>query len=229
MVSLAITASASNLQSQISNLQFFRWISATQKWQPVAASETLTAGTVLWLNISTNATLSVIGTYTEPTPQSVASGPNFLPSAGLEAWDLKSAISNLQSVALWSFDSLDQSWFAPWSPDLPQYSTQLPTISPCEVFCLRASASAQCDMPDSALRIRYYHQDHLGSSSVITDAAGQLVEEDANYAFGYPRQQFQPRGINESFQFTQKERDCETTLDYYERRYLSPNQSMSRI
>jgi RHS repeat-associated protein len=76
-------------------------------------------------------------------------------------------------------------------------------------------------VPDSALRIRYYHQDHLGSSSVMTDASGVLVEETAFYPFGIPRHEVRFRQIEESYKFTQKERDPESGLHYFEARYLT--------
>ncbi len=54
---------------------------------------------------------------------------------------------------------------------------------------------------------------------VMSDASGQLVSENAYYPFGHPRQEDQQRGLKESYQFTQKERDGETTLFYFEARY----------
>ena len=76
-------------------------------------------------------------------------------------------------------------------------------------------------MPDSALRIRYYHQDHLGSSSAMTDAQGALVEESAFYPFGVMRNEHRLRSVEEAYRFTQKEKDRESGLHYFEARYLS--------
>lgn len=87
-------------------------------------------------------------------------------------------------------------------------------------FMARADASTMLEVPESALRIRYYHDDHVGSSSVISDIAGRLLEESANYAFGQARKQFQPLGLKESYQFAKKERDVETGLSYCEMRFL---------
>jgi hypothetical protein len=58
--------------------------------------------------------------------------------------------------------------------------------------------------PDPALRIRYYHPDHLGSSSAITDAAGTLIEETAFHPSGVPRHEHQLRSIEERYTFTGK-------------------------
>ena len=49
------------------------------------SNETLPAGTVLWLKATTNATLTITGTYADPTNRTVTANGDFLPSAGLEA------------------------------------------------------------------------------------------------------------------------------------------------
>src|SRR4029079_4945119 len=79
----------------------------------------------------------------------------------------------------------------------------------------------------NALQVRYYHQDHLGSSSSITDELGQLDEQTAFYPFGAPRYRFSRRQSVESYQFTQKERDKESGLHYFEARFQSA--SLSRF
>ena len=61
----------------------------------------------------------------------------------------------------------------------------------------------------------------------MSDGAGVLVEDSANYPFGSPRSEFRPRGGRENYQFTQKERDTESGLDYFEARFLST--SISRF
>lgn len=75
--------------------------------------------------------------------------------------------------------------------------------------------------PDSTLRIRYYHHNHLSSTSVQTDANGNLIEENADYPFGSPRNKYQPRGISETYGFTQKERDDETEMNFFETRFYN--------
>ena len=77
--------------------------------------------------------------------------------------------------------------------------------------------------PDSTLRIRYYHQDHLSSTSVLTDAAGNLVEETGNYPFGQTRQQIQPRHVTESYRFTQNETDSESGFYNFRARAAIPS------
>ena len=82
--------------------------------------------------------------------------------------------------------------------------------------------------PDSPLTVRYYHQDHLKSTNVITDAVGNLLEEIAYYPYGHPRHTHRPMSIEaEPYKFSQKEIDSETGLQYFEARHLDG--SLSRF
>jgi RHS repeat-associated protein len=85
---------------------------------------------------------------------------------------------------------------------------------------IRAGSAVQFEAPKSDLRVRYFHEDHLGSSSVIADSNGSLVEESTFFPFGAPRNQFRAQQTLEPYQFTQKERDAESSLHYFEARYL---------
>ncbi|MGO8927615.1 MAG: M35 family metallo-endopeptidase, partial [Limisphaerales bacterium] len=117
-------------------------------------------------------------------------------------------------------DASTGQWLNHVAGDLASVSGPPPTLSPGEAFYLQSAAAASLEIPDPALRIRFYHQDHLGSSSALTDADGALVEETAFYPFGHPRNQYEPRQIHEPYQFTQKEHDGESGLHYFEARYL---------
>jgi len=71
--------------------------------------------------------------------------------------------------------------------------------------------------------INYWHGDHLGSSSVITDNAGTKVQAVAYYPFGNTRtnQSFTTPAIDVPYKYTGKELDS-TGLYYYEARYYDP-------
>ncbi|RYG27550.1 MAG: hypothetical protein EOO01_41175, partial [Chitinophagaceae bacterium] len=71
------------------------------------------------------------------------------------------------------------------------------------------------------LEVRYYHQDHLGSSSVMTDSNGQIASESAFYPFGHPRNDPEVEKFEDNYGFTQKERDKESGLNYFEARFLN--------
>jgi len=63
--------------------------------------------------------------------------------------------------------------------------------------------------------VYYYHQDHLGSTAVLTDRDGAVVEEQVNLPFG------EQISGGEKYGFTGKELD-ETDLQYFLARYYDP-------
>jgi|GEM_PF-2426956 len=71
----------------------------------------------------------------------------------------------------------------------------------------------------------YYHSDHLGSSSLITDANGQLDQHYQYLPYGEP---FVSQKLNTGvrFTFSGKERDSETGLSYFGARYYSSDVSV---
>jgi len=196
-----------------------KWDPLGQVWLPVAGDETLSGGTVLWLKATANATLTISGTYADPANRNVTASGAFLPSTGLEAWDLKSAMSNLPSATTWTYNAVFTRWLS-WLPPPLELQSDLPMfIAPGQAAFVHADALTELEVPEAALRIHYYHHDHLGSSSCLSDTNGQLIEESSFYPFGCARFESQLCAIKENYQFTQKERDRESRLNYFESRY----------
>ena len=67
--------------------------------------------------------------------------------------------------------------------------------------------------------VNYYHPDHLGSSSVITNDTGSKVEEISYYPYGENRL---PTSNVVKHRYTGQEWDSETGLYYYGARYYHP-------
>jgi RHS repeat-associated protein len=65
----------------------------------------------------------------------------------------------------------------------------------------------------------FYHADHLGSTNVTTDAEGRLVSETAYYPYGAPRHEQSTASSDPRYRFSDKERDDESDLHYFEARY----------
>jgi len=76
---------------------------------------------------------------------------------------------------------------------------------------------ARKDFPGGA--VSYYFSDHLKSTSVVTDAAGNIKAESDYYAFGGELQL--TNNDSNHYKFTGKERDTESGLDYFGARYYS--------
>jgi len=62
----------------------YQWNSGTGDYSPITLGQSLAAGTVLWIKAGTNADVSVLGAYSDPTPQPVQAGGVYFPGAGLE-------------------------------------------------------------------------------------------------------------------------------------------------
>ncbi|HZE86742.1 MAG TPA: PA14 domain-containing protein [Methylomirabilota bacterium] len=63
----------------------------------------------------------------------------------------------------------------------------------------------------------YFHNDHLGSTSVVTNQSGTVVETTAYDPWG----KIKSGGTASKFNYTGQEHDSETGLDYYNARYYS--------
>jgi RHS repeat-associated protein len=222
LCSLAVTASSALSQLSVFDPHLiqaaYQWSPAVSNWLAVTLGETLAAGAVLWLKTYTNAVLTLVGTYSEPVTHAISAGSSFLPSAGFEAWPTSGLPPNLVA---WVAGAHSNRWQVQFAGGL-QASSDFPAfISPGEALFVQAEGPTDVAVPPEASRIRYYHQDHLGSSSALSDAAGMLVEETAFYPFGQPRCQFEPQHAQDTYLFTQKELDKETGLQYFDRRYLA--------
>jgi RHS repeat-associated protein len=84
---------------------------------------------------------------------------------------------------------------------------------------LVARDSYEVGEPSSEQRF-YYHQDHLGSTSVLTDSSGN-VQESTEYA---PYGGVLSGGTASKHQFTGQEYDHATGLNYYQSRYYNAYQ-----
>ena len=67
--------------------------------------------------------------------------------------------------------------------------------------------------------VYFYHPDHLGSSSWITDDQGHTAQYIHYMPYGEIWRDKQESAYNERFRFTGKERDTETGYDYFGARY----------
>ncbi len=67
--------------------------------------------------------------------------------------------------------------------------------------------------------INYYHNDHLGSNSVLTDQSGAVVEKTTYQPYG----EVKSGGTKSKFGYTGQEKDQETGLNYYDSRYYDPH------
>ncbi len=72
----------------------------------------------------------------------------------------------------------------------------------------------------------FYHPDHLGSSSLITDGSGHTVQHIQYVPFGEVFVEQRNNTWNTPYKFNGKELDEETGLAYYHARYYDPRTSV---
>ena len=76
------------------------------------------------------------------------------------------------------------------------------------------------ERPDDEPEVYFYHSDHLGGASWITDRRGAPVQHLQYLPFGEPFVDQHPAGYQERYTFTAKERDRETGYGYFGARYM---------
>ncbi|MEW5745519.1 MAG: RHS repeat-associated core domain-containing protein [Nitrospirota bacterium] len=81
-------------------------------------------------------------------------------------------------------------------------------------------AGGQRIVSKTATDTYYYHADHLGSATIITNASGSKVQETYYYPYGGVRSNV--GSVNLKHKFTGQEEDAETGLYYYNARYYDP-------
>ncbi len=193
----------------------YQWLPVTGQSSAVTPGQSIGAGAVLWVKADTNVTVGIIGTYSDPSDLLVPAAGSYVPGSGLEAW----TPSLPPTASGWFYVAQTNLWQEQLAGPIATASSPPWTLAPGQAMYVKADAPMVLSVPDPSLRIRYYHEDHLGSSSVITDQAGNLVQETAFYPFGHSRHESTPRLVADPYQFSQKERDTESGLHYFGKRF----------
>jgi RHS repeat-associated protein len=197
---------------------FFRWNSATRAFESALRTDTLIAGSVLWVHANAAATLRVLGAYPGPGPHFRATPEgDFLAAFGLEILPL---MNQPPTLNVWRFCAGSQGWQTKVALPLLSFSDLPLALEPSGAIYAQAHSAVELKTPDPVLSLRYYHQDHLCSSTVITDSGGTRFEEAENYPFGCPRNVSYQASDGEAYQFTQKEMDLESGLHCLGARFL---------
>jgi RHS repeat-associated protein len=115
---------------------------------------------------------------------------------------------------------------AGWNTELGNPPGTGPTgaesLGPGEVLFVRVPAPLELKAPDPSARLLYYHDDHLGSATCVSDSQGRLVTETSYYPYGGERNTRALSPSQSYYRFTGKERDAEHGLLNFESRLLWP-------
>lgn len=205
-------------------------------WSDLAPGDPMTAGEPYWIDVPSGRVVPVIGDYNPPGADlglSVGDMPVGWP--GLEPMRWRAHVADaltsgtLEELRAWDAAASPPAFVTRYFPEpalADNFPEKLPVgrafwVDALMATVLRTSALQDPGAGGDPESIRFYHQDHLGSSNIIADAAGELIEETAFYPYGEPRNRHDAKGdgVDEKYLFTQKERDQESGLQYYGSRF----------
>lgn len=123
-------------------------------------------------------------------------------------------------VSVWHYESVDGQWKF-FNPEQPDFLNDLLSMEPGKAYWLKMKLDEQLTYVEKPAKIYFYHPDHLGSSIMVTDVNGSLVESTEFYPYGRPRYE-ERDAFDSAYKYTGKELDKESGLMYYGARYYEP-------
>ena len=194
-------------------------------YEPVPLISVPQVGEPLWVRSVAAKVIAVKGSYDDSVfSQSIPTGDSLIGWPRLEPFSPDVHIEG--DFRIFVFDNYRNSWqmgLREQVPVLPAYLSNVPTQldSACALWLKQTAGANITSQPTKPNDIVFYHTDHLGSSNIITDIDGNLLEETAFYPFGTPRNEYSSSNtFNSSYKYTGKELDVESSLQYFEARYL---------
>jgi RHS repeat-associated protein len=197
----------------------------TQQYQGYIASggantlTDITAQRGYIIYVANGATLNVSG-IRQTDPINLQAGLNLIPSPADALVDVQEAFTTLANnyTGVWDYQTAPKTWRA-HLPNQPAFLSELASLQPDKAYWLDVPNAAQLLFQEQEKKVLFYHADHLGSTNVVTDLAGDVVESTEFYPFGRARHEYK-NGFDADYQYTGKELDKETGLMYFEARYM---------
>ncbi len=202
----------------------YRWQSAHgEHYEEVNAASQLRSGDILWVENAAAGTVAIPGAYRPPEHVSVPAAGGYFGTPWLQVF-FTNALPT--TATLWAYNSLNSPGAGGWRVRLPPTLAPIndvpPTVPPGTSIFIRPASAFELGAPEAS--IEYYHQDHLGSSNVLTDETGALVAETTFYPYGVVRNDDRPQSdhsrlLSTHYLFAQNELDFESALQYVAARY----------
>ncbi len=118
--------------------------------------------------------------------------------------------------AVWSYDAAKGDWEC-YRQGAPDFLNTLGDLLPGKSYWFDMASAGAIDLPERILEVYFFHPDHLGSSSVLTDLQGEVVQRSEFYPFGRVRCEKEP-GFAQYYGYTGQEEDAEVDLYNYNAR-----------
>lgn len=205
-----------------------RWDTTTRIWQTTSAHTSFAAGSVLFCYAFNLKNLELNGELFEPGGVMVATGGDYAPAPSLDAVTIN---TNSGDRYTWIYNTVHAQWqyISTAFPQIFLSNTNSFLRSGSAVYLLSYTPSIAMDTIPPKSRLLYFHQDHLGSTSILADADANVITENLFYAFGNPRRRWQRNQpklpFAKNYLFSQKEQDEESDLQYFEARFFMSSTS----
>jgi RHS repeat-associated protein len=200
---------------------FYTWRNGAYERLPAARS--VQPGEPLWVHVPSARLALLKGLYDPPAADTAVP-----PGGAMVAWPRLEPFVPETHLSAAARAFVHDAGAVRWrlrDPSLPAFLQDLGAALP-SAGALWIGAPAGTVLRHRARKdqeIRFYHPDHLGSSSVTTDRRGALVEEIAYYPFGELRHRHLAAGAAPAeYDFTGKETDDESGLVYHGARFYDP-------
>ncbi|MCO6435512.1 MAG: VCBS repeat-containing protein [Phycisphaerae bacterium] len=201
--------------------QVYEWTGTD--YRPVATDSPVPIGVALWVDAATARVVAVRGAYLPPMdPLVIPAGQMLVAWPRLQPFVPERHVST-PDAQIQALDPQQLHWLLR-EKSLPAGVAENPDFLASAGAMWLTAPSQRIILPESAdaRTVVFYHGDHLGSASVVTDHQGALVKEIAFYPFGGLRNMFEPGApAHEPYGFAQKEQDEESRLQYFEARCLA--------
>ncbi len=193
-----------------------------QQYAQVASSAVVPVALPLWVEVPAPRIVVARGMYLPPVdPVNLPPGQSLLAWPRLEPMNPEIHLLSA-NIRIQAHDPQRPNWYLA-DPLLP--ANVADRIRPLDAAsALWVTLPTQTQLAPAAAddhATLFFHGDHLGSSNVMTDRRGALAQESAYFPFGEERNAFrQEVATRQPYGFTGKEKDDETSLHYFEARYL---------
>ena len=180
------------------------------------------AGQGYLIKVTTAATLVLSGTRTT-NDISLKQGWNLIGCPGDGPILLREGLTAIEGeyISVWEYNPLSTDWRVLYSQTHPEFLNNLKTMVPGRAYWIEMSSNAVLPFQQTSAARYFFHPDHLGSSSLVTDSSGAVAERSEFYPFGRPRHE-ESNGFESAYKYTGKEQDQTTGLIYFGARYYEP-------
>lgn len=201
----------------------YAWDAGTGEYNEVDETTPLPGGTVLWVYAEEPVHAALRG-MPVPDANEAPAAAGFNALRALRSLRPETALPDTIKLA-WAYDADTQEWRTSLGGENGFLSDFPSFIQAGQPVFLSLDDPATLEFGDPELDVQYYIGDHLGSAQLLTDAAGAVIEETTYYPYGETRHTYRSEAadatIPSHYGYSQKERDEETGLHYFEARYLA--------